>query len=346
MNKKSFNKGKQKRDKILFISLIVIMIGVIELYNMKSESCLDSSKSDNLSDKKEMPEAMKRFTEDEDVEWMAGMWVKLKNCVEREENIAQNIDSYCYMEDAIQARVMIQNGLDLSQPYFFMLFSDGVPIEFKIKEKSYQSYSFDLLDTKVLELEFKPEFCKNLGRLDFLIFFDGNPKSDYHMMSYTIWMEQRNEILTQEQFLKTVVQRDGLKENFLNGAYGAWVWNEGKTPLSSDNAGTFEVIAHSGENMCLEAIASQSGKYCTVTVLDRQPLTVKNEGEEVVGIEWKSAGDDMLQLPIIFPTKNEGSYSFFTVITPLEMNSISTPCLASGKILVTYVENMKLEGKR
>ncbi len=90
-----------------------------------------------------------------------------------------------------RASVTLQNGLEKVQPYYFMILADGIPVEFEINGSSYMSYALDLTAEQVtFDVKFKPEFSLNLGRLDFLLFFDGNPKSDHHMTTYTIQLRQ------------------------------------------------------------------------------------------------------------------------------------------------------------
>lgn len=325
-----------KQRKIPLLCIILINVTVI----LTSCRYLGTS-SDNPPlpvEERNVPDAIKGITDNQNVEWVAGMWVELLNCTKEVDSIAQNIDSYIITENLIRAKITLQNGLEISQPYFLMVLADGIPVNFKYNKKIYLSYPLNLSNSKQLDIEFNPDFTQNLGRLDFLLFFDGNPKSTYHMTSYTVWLRQSTAPHLPASLLSTVSQRTGLKDSFLGSTYGAWIWNEDVVLSSSDNIGPDDITLHEGELVQFEAIAAHEGYYRTVLILNKQPITVTGNTAEYSYLDWYSRGDNMLHLPIELPTDNYKNTSFFTITTPLEADLISVPCLASPKISVNYQE--------
>lgn len=287
---------------------------------------------------REMPEQMKELAEKENVEWMAGMWVELPDCVRREEDIAVNIDSYLYTGNLIHAGLTLQNGLDREQEYFLMLLADGIPMEFSVEEEVVLTYPVNLKNTVYLEIDFTPEFEGNIGRLDFLLFFDENPESDYHMMSYTVWMEQPEGEEKPITLEKTVAQREGLEESFQDNAYGAWLWKAADPPSSLDNIGLKSITVRNDEKLLLEAIAAGAGQYRTLLIADRTPVSVDFAGTVRNYLDWESDGSNMLQIPFCFPDNGQEEFSFFTVTTPVGKSRLAEQSMASPRIRVRFME--------
>lgn len=287
---------------------------------------------------REMPEQMKELAEKENVEWMAGMWVELQDCIRREEDIAVNIDSYLYTSGLIHAGLTLQNGLDREQEYFLMLLADGIPMQFSVEEESVLTYPVNLKDTVYLEIDFTPEFERNIGRLDFLLFFDENPESDYHMMSYTVWMEQpegKEKPITLE---KTVAQREGLEESFQENAYGAWLWKAADPPSSLDNIGSKNITVRTDEKLLLEAIAAKAGQYRTLLFTGRNFISISCEENVRDYLDWESDGSNMLQIPFCLPDNGQEEVSFFTVTTPMGESRLAEQSMASPRIRVRFME--------
>ena len=290
--------------------------------------------SGQLVDRKDMPDVMKELAQNELTEWMAGMWVELSNCV-KQADVTPGVEAYFNTDDLVRASVTLQNGLEKVQPYYFMILADGIPVEFEINGSSYMSYALDLTAEQVtFDVKFKPEFSLNLGRLDFLLFFDGNPKSDHHMTTYTIQLRQVGVERLPESVQKTVLQRDGVKDSFDNGSYGAWLWNEDMQITTLDHIGSRDITIYDGETLLFESIAFRSGLYRTVLILDGQPLSFTIEGELYSWLDWRSSGTDMLQIPIKLSEDCEKSGSFFAVSTPIDTESLPLSSLASAKIQV------------
>lgn len=287
----------------------------------------------------EMPDEMKQYLGNEALEWMVGMLPKLTNCTMSQQKIEEYIDIYSCTEDTIQAEVILQNGIDLAQPYFFMVFADGAPVEFELGGETYLSYPLELEGGMRLEIEFRAEFSQQLGRLDFLLFFDGNPKSDFHMSAYTIWVERSEEVQLPSVLRETIPQRGGLMGSFSGGSYGAWLYSSERPPTRTDNVGPRGLTIPEDGSVLFEAVASRPGLYRTVLVLDGQPISFTIGGEQASYLDWESAGSDMLQLPIELPVGDGEGGSFFAVTTPLELDAISTQSLASTKSVVEFFKD-------
>lgn len=130
-----------KQRKIPLLCIILINVTVI----LTSCRYLGTS-SDNPPlpvEERNVPDAIKGITDNQNVEWVAGMWVELLNCTKEVDSIAQNIDSYIITENLIRAKITLQNGLEISQPYFLMVLADGIPVNFKYnKNLSIVSFKF------------------------------------------------------------------------------------------------------------------------------------------------------------------------------------------------------------
>ena len=295
--------------------------------------------------KMQMPEQMKELAEEETVEWMAGMRVDLPECTRRQEDIAANVDSYLYTGDVIHAALTLQNGLIREQEYFLMLLADGIPMEFNVGEETVLAYPVNLKDSVYLEISFLPVFERNLGRLDFLLFYDENPESDYHMMSYTVWMEQPEENEKPLVFQETIAQREGLEDSFKGNTYGAWLWKASALPSSLDNIGPKAITAESGEMLLLEVVAAGAGEYRTLLIAGRNPVFIDCGGTVHEYLDWESDGSNMLQIPFCFPDNVQEKFSFFTVTTPLGENHLVDQSMASPKIVVHHAAKSSPERK-
>lgn len=328
----------QKHRKVLLEALLAIAIIAVLIYRLISPPSSDqasasASSSAALDSGKEMPDAMKELAQNQSVEWMAGMWVELPQLEMTQSDAAPNVDVYASAEGVIQATVTLQNGLDRAQPYYLMVFADGIPAEYNIGKNTYQTYPVELTPQQtILKLELQPDFSLNLGRLDFLLFYDGNSKSDFHMTSYTVWLRQSGEEKISTDLQNTVEQRKCLEDSFTSGSYGAWLWNWDSRPTPTDQIGPQEITA--GEKFLLEAIASDPGLYRTVLMLDGRPISFILDGTVRAWLDWTSSGTDMLQVPIELTGDCTASGSFFTVTTPLGAEAMSLSNLASVKIQV------------
>lgn len=320
----------KKKVKDLLWCLLIIAAGIAFLYFVvipsdKSPDSAAVAASSAPTEALEMPDEMQALLDSGSVEWMVGMWAQLTNCTKCQESIAPQIESYLNTKGTVYAEVTVQNGLDLIQQFYLMVFADGVPIEFKLDGDTYQSYPFELSEAVKFNIEFTPEFTLNLGRLDFLLFYDGNPKSDFHMSSHTVWVEQNDEARIPTALQDTVSQRGGLVDSYSGGSYGAWLWKGETLPPEASNIGPREIELKDGEPLLFEAIASRPGVYRTVLIFDGQPVSM---------IDWESSGSDMLQLPIELLGLSDKGGSFFSVTIPLEQNAIAVSAVASSKILV------------
>ena len=308
----------KKYLKILLGALITVIATAIMV------SFVQASVNSNQS--REMPDAMKAFAQNNSTEWMAGIWVDLPNCEMLPEETISGITSYANEDETIEAAVTVQNGLSKPQSYFLMVLEDGLPVEYMIDGIAY------------LHLEFSSDFSLHMGRLDFLLFYNENPRSDYHMTTYTVWLDQEDQIDKEEKLpanlQTTVAQRVGVQGRFTNAAYGAWFWKGNFQIAESDQIGPREITIDQGETLLLEAIISRPGKYRTIIILDGEPISFTVDGETCTYVDWEADGTNMLQVPIGFSEDLVARNSIFTVTTPLGMESMTFDTLASFKIPV------------
>ena len=281
----------------------------------------------------QMPDAMKEFAENPDTEWMAGMWLRMEGCTLLRSNSSENFEVFSDPGDLIRATVTVQNGLNKAQPYDLMVFADGLPVEFSIGGNTYRSYPVKLKpEPTSIELEFPAEFSLNLGRLDFTLLFNGNPQADYHMSSYTVWIDLDEDARIPVGLQPTVDQRGGIRDSCTGGAYHAWLWNEGVVPADIDHTGPKTLSIRDGETLLLEAIASRPGLYRTVLIVDGTPVQFESNGTRYSYLDWESAGTDMLQLPVTLTDVPDAAGSIYTITTPLDTDNMALFIIASGKI--------------
>lgn len=321
----------RKKKTIITIGVLLLVISIaIALV------CVVLPHQRNQSDSSlEMPDEMKELIEQGQVEWMAGMQVNLENCqMKKDKNTDPSMAVYDCPNYEIHATAHLQNGLDKSQPYRFMIFADGLPVEFRVDGCAYYAFPVDLIQKGTdLEFNFSPEFPLKLGRLDFLLFYEGNPSADYHMSFQTIWMEQETAPQLPATLFQSIPEREGLKEVFQEGSYGAWLWNEGIVPGETDGISSRDGISiHSGEELLLEIANTNAGTYRTVLIINGQPVSILVDGEQHSCLDWSSNGDEMLQLSITLPEDIDIGGSFYTITTPLSIEDSSQCDFVSFRI--------------
>lgn len=318
----------KKRHKILVAALLAVLtITILFFFTQKSKE------ADN---NKVMPDAMKELAQSGLTKWMAGMWVDLINCESLPEGTIPEIPAYSNGGDVIEAIVTVQNGLDQSQDYYLMVFEDGLPVEYTIEGQTYLTYPIELTSAQSSYcLEFSSDFSLHMGRLDFLLFYNEDPQSDFHMTTYTAWLDQGEAETLPDDLQPTVEQRAGIQNHFSGDSYGAWFW-EGSPSLTADtHIGPREIVIDQGDTLLFEAVTVQPGKYRTVVILDGAPISFTIDGEEHKWIDWEADGTNMLQIPITLSENISASGSIFTVTTPLGIESMPLYTLASPKIQVT-----------
>lgn len=286
-----------------------------------------------------MPDALKEVATNPNLQWMAGMLAVLEDS---EMILGISQDSYKVFSDpgdVIRATITTQSGIDLSQEFDLMVFADGVSTEFTVDGESYWSYPMYLSQQKKsIEIEFNREFALNLGRLDFVLSFTENPKADYHLATYTVWIDLDGDVKHPTNLCSTIEQRAGIKGSFSGDTYNAWFWNEGVIPAEIDNVGPRTISIQDGETVLLEAIASAPGLYRTVLVVDGTPIEFEMDGSQYSYLDWESTGTNMLQLPVIL-TDVPSTGSIYTITTPLDKDDPAKFIVASGKVeLVADVE--------
>lgn len=330
-------------EKLIYILGCVAILAIIIIFICTLGRCFDtdvvnsSIEDENMSVSPglHMPDTMKELSNDASVKWMSGIWVDIPNCQRQDSSVDYQIDTYVSQGRKICATVIVQNGLNKIQPYYLIILADGIPIDFYISGKSYKKYSLMLSNQQTtIDTEFEPTFSENLGRLDFLLFYDGDPLSDYHMIEYTvhIMQNQATNINSLDSLSSTRTIRHGIRGLYTDGTYNAWLWPTNESPSDNDIVGPRKLIVDDESQLLLEAVAAREGTYRTILLLDGEIIpytyneTVKNY------CDWISKESEMLQLPIQISIPDIEAASFFTVSTPLDPESFTSKCMASVKI--------------
>ena len=229
----------------------------------------------------QMPDGMKELVENPSTQLMGGMLVILKNAEMTQRISQESYEVYTDPGDEVRATVTVQNGLDKMQRFDFMVFADGIPVEFTVDGKSYLSYPVDLApQQKTFEVAFPKEFALNLGRLDFVMSFAENLLQAYHMITYTVWITLDGYPTLPTSLCSTVEQRVGVQNSYSGNTYNSWIWNEDVTPVDTDNAGPTAVSLQEGEKVLCEAITGRPGYYRTVLVVNDTPVEFNINGEK------------------------------------------------------------------
>lgn len=264
-----------------------------------------------------MPEELKKLTPNPNVQWMVGMQVVLVGTEKIPSSLLENDSIYANPDNIIRAIIMLQNGLESSQRYELMVFADGVPIEFKINENVYLSYTMELTSQKkTIELEFSNEFESNMGRLDFILSFAEDPQATCHLLTCSKWIKNDNGFIQPTDLIHTINQRSGVSGCYNGDVYNSWVWNEEHILGETDSVGPSAIWISKEESLLLEAIASNPGLYRTVVIVNGMPQDIVVNGKQYSYLDWESTGSNMLQIPIIL-TNVPLEGSVYTVTTPL-----------------------------
>ncbi len=241
------------------------------------------------------------------------MWVELP---EGEMVSLERPETYTVPGGPLYVTVTVQNGLQTPQPYFLMVLADGFPTSYLLNGQTYERYPLSLTPTATtLELELEPDFSLGLGRLDVLLFYDGDPQSDYHVTDYTILIPQPEQTRPQSLTAPVPAPQD-IRESCSGGSYGAWLHRESE--LLQTGKRTLE--ATPGETLLLEAFTDAPGCYRTIALAGDWWTHVA---------DWQANGGDMLQLPLTLPNSKG---SFFTITIPLDVRPGDWQCMVSGKL--------------
>ena len=283
----------------------------------------------------EMPDTMKEYTENPNVQWMAGLLVDIEDADKIEDISQERYKIPVASSGMIHATVTVQNGLKKTQRYELMVLADGVPVEFEIEGELYKAYPIDLTPQyKMIEIQLKKDFVLNLGRLDVLLSFSEDPQADYHLACYNLRIDLDDESLLPESLCTTIEQRVGVKGKYDGESYDAWIWNEGAVPTDIDNVGPRTISVQNEEEILFEAISGLPGMYRTVLVMNGHPVDFEMNGTQYAYIDWESTGTNMLQLPIqLLDVPSTGS--FYTITTPLDADALAQSITASRRIELT-----------
>ena len=316
--------GKKKTIYTAALGILLIAVGVMLYFCLKPGT---GSKDRNLIqvEGREIPAEMQQYIENENLEWMAGMWVGLQNCVP----MADRDDVYENSTEPLRAVVTMQNAVDKLQTFTLMVLADGLPAEFQVGGQTYESYTLGLTGAIQVELTLKPQFSLHMGRLDFLLIYNENPQADFFMTNYTLWIQQEEPQAQPVTFQETVDQRQGLKGSYTGGAYGAWIWNRTGIPSEDSNIGPRLLSVEAGGTVYFEAVASAPGTYRTV-------LMVGNSAIDFV--DWISNGENMLQFPIQLPKDLRDGDSFYTITTRLAEEDGMPALINSSKMEIDMLD--------
>lgn len=304
-------------------------------------ACRDSSA--NTQDlipvmEREIPGEIKEYANSKDTEWMVGMWVELGNCKRLEADIANNVDSYEYHAGEISATVIMQNCKDEEQPFRLMLLADGVPTKFQVGKREYVSYCVNgLIGALQMDIVFLPEFINNLGRLDFLLLYDGNPASDFYMTSYQIWMEQSSEYHAEDVDDAVGTTRAREKDIAHGEKYTASLRKDEANDPTCD-ASSRKMTIMEDEKILLTVTGEYAGRHRIVCLADERVIDLENGSSNVWWIDWNSNGDDAYECEGNFPLGLPESFSFYTICTPIDKDKVVRPCMASYKIPIKIIK--------
>ena len=326
----------KKKQSLLILLSLCFLLGC---NNNVPDSTQHPSINEAITDPAlQMPDEMKEVVENPDVQWMGGMLVVIENAEMIHGISPESYEKYTDPGDEVRATISMQNGLDKAQRFDFMVFADGIPVEFTVDGKSYLSYPVDLVpQQKTFEVEFPKDFALNLGRLDFVLSFAENLQASYHLITYTMWIESDGESKRPTSLCDTVEQRKGLQNSYSGNTYNSWIWNEGVIPADTDNKSLTVVRLQDNEKILLEAIAGSPGFYRTVLVINDTPVEFNINGEKYPYLDWESTGSNMLQLPVTLGDISSGD-SVYTITTPLTTDNLAQRIMASGKTELTVAE--------
>lgn len=316
--------GKKKTIYTAALGILLIAVGVMLYFCLKPGT---GSKDRNLIqvEGREIPAEMQQYIENENLEWMAGMWVGLQNCVP----MADRDDVYENSTEPLRAVVTMQNAVDKLQTFTLMVLADGLPAEFQVGGQTYESYTLGLTGAIQVELTLKPQFSLHMGRLDFLLIYNENPQADFFMTNYTLWIQQEEPQAQPVTFQETVDQRQGLKGSYTGGAYGAWIWNGTGIPSEDSNIGPRLLSVEAGGTVYFEAVASAPGTYRTVLMVGISAIDF---------VDWISNGENMLQFPIQLPKDLRDGDSFYTITTRLEEEDGMPALINSSKVEIDMLD--------
>lgn len=331
--------------KVLLLLLALSLFFLLGCNSSIPDDVQSPSTSETKADSAlQMPDEMKELVKNPDTQWMGGMLVVIDNAEMTEKISQESYEVYTDPGDEVQATVTVQNGLDKVQRFDFMVFADGVPVEFTVDGKQYLSYPVDLTpQQKKLAVEFEKEFVLNMGRLDFVMSFAEDSRALYHMITYTVWIESDGESRQPASLCDTVPQRTGLQNSYSDNTYNSWIWNAGVTPADMDNVGPTAVSIQNGETVLLEAIAGSPGFYRTVLIVNDAPVAFNINGEKYPYLDWESTGSNILQIPVTIADIDSGS-CIYTITTPLDTTNRALSILASAKTELTVAEGGKTDG--
>lgn len=322
---------------LISFAAIVLCIGVLSKFGENVlENNISSSEISGLEYGLHMPDGLNELSEDSSVKWMAGIWVDLPECVMQETSQVSQIDTYeSNGKKKFSATVVVQNGLDQIQKYYMVILDDGIPTDFSIDGKTYTKYAFMLSNQQSeMNIELEPSFSENLGRLDFLLFYDEDPCSDYHMSSYTVRILQSSEKSTTDQtshLFDTIPQRKEVQEMFENTEYAVTLLDDKNQLITLDDSGKRSVLTNSHPTLKLESVIKKQGKYRTILMRDGIPIPFENGKTTYPYCDWIPQKTEMLSTPIQIDLQGIKSASIYTVSTPIDPEAFSDCCVASQK---------------
>ena len=288
----------------------------------------DSETSDSLESLKIPPE-FENYAENQSPVWMAGMWVEHLNCSEMKE---ADLQVFEMKDSVVRIRVLLQNGLEKKQPYYFMILADGLPVQFTVEEEKRNYYPVELDRTVAFEAEYEAVFEMDSGRVDYLFFYDGDPVSEFHSLCQTaVFKNHTAKAAADKNNIETVPLRSGLRSLFGEGSVRSWL--SPKEVLGNPDYMETHQRYQLGEDdeLVLEAVMAKEGRYRTVMICGHEWHEIKSESSSYDYIDWEASSGRMLQLPVCIPEGRGKPYSCFTIHTPIEPARLNEAPYISGK---------------
>jgi len=237
------------------------------------------------------------------------------------------LDTFAYMGDELVFNVRMINERSGAAKMGFMVFCDGVPMEFTIPgaTEKLTHLSAEITGSKTFKIAFTPAFSSGLGRIDFIQFGAENMNnlgSSFH--SHTVvalladgYQSPPSPLVPMQTSTFVTPRRRHLTNRY--GGYGfyAHITNVATfVPDESEMSVIYKSDLREAETFLLELVAGEPGRYRFAAILDYKPFPLF-DGDAV--IDCVIGAEEMLSFtaPVgdLFPP---GKYAFFIVAMSLD----------------------------
>lgn len=333
-------KSKLLRNFGPFIVLVALTVAACNNPDGKGTDSYDRTYPESavpVSSEMMIPDGMENLDDDPNVVWSAGINVHIYDLEATETSFSNIIHTYLYTGGMINARLDIGSTLTREQSFSLVILADGKPIDFAVEGTSYHAYPFEANHgTNRFEVSFDPGLSQ--GRVDFVLVFHGNGQNDIHSYSvkYTIYLgeekerasfEAEEQVITGPKFSGVRQMADGYTLFAMlrdpNETEEEFEFSEGDFLLGEDHQALLYIVS------------GYEGYFRTVCFLDDQQTPVLVDGKEYHSFVWKSSQDQMIRekITLQLPEEWEGR-RFYTISTPLEIESIALPPRFSSKYVL------------